>query len=206
MPKSKIEKEFQADEEGTVLVPKEIVAIPETVVKKTVKREISEKQRANMEKMIAANKERWAKLREERARAAEEERAKRMEEEKKLIEAGTHVRVKVTKKQYKPRERKDSPPAPLKLVRQNGRYEEPSDTDRERGSYNRRYTPSDTEEPTETEVSDTEVTESEYEEERPKARRARREMKKTLRVVEKVDAVLNQVQNPYLSMLSSRWR
>lgn len=193
MPKSKIEKEFQADEEGTVLVPKEIVSVPETAVKKAVKREMSEKQRENMVKMVAANKERWAKLREERARAAEEERAKRLEEEKKLIEAGTHVRVKVTKREYKPRERKDSPPAPLKLERQNGRYKEP-------------YTPSDTDEPTETEVSDSEVTESEFEDERPKARRARREMKKTLRVVEKVDAVLNQVQNPYLSMLSSRWR
>ena len=193
MPKTKIEKEFQADEEGTVLVPKEIITpktVPETVLKKAVKREMSEKQRENMAKMVAANKERWAKLREERARAAEEERAKRMEEEKKLIEAGTHVRVKVTKREYKPRVRKDSPPAPLKLKRTDTRHD----------------TLSDTEEPTETEVSDSEVTESEFEEERPKARRARREMKKTLRVVEKVDAVLNQVQNPYLSMLSSRWR
>lgn len=190
MPKSKIAKEFQADEEGTVLVPKEIVSVPETAVKKAVKREMSEKQRENMVKMVAANKEKWAKQREERAKALEDERAKRLEEEKKLVDAGTHVRVKVTKKQYKPRERKDSPPAPLKLKRTDTRHEEPSDT----------------EEPTETEVSDTEVTESEYEEERPKARRARREMKKTLRVVEKVDAVLNQVQNPYLSMLSNRWR
>mgnify|MGYP003893509151 CR=1 FL=1 len=109
-----------------------------------------------------------------------------MEEEKKLVDAGTHVRVKVTKKQYKPRERKDSPPAPLKLERQNGRYKQESES--------------------ETEDTETEVTESEYEEERPRARQARREMKKTLRVVEKVDAVLNQVHNPYFSMLSNRWR
>jgi hypothetical protein len=189
MPKSKIAKEFQADEEGTVLVPKEIVSVPETAVKKAVKREMSEKQRENMVKMVAANKEKWAKQREERAKALEDERTKRIEEEKKLVEAGTHVRVKVTKKQYKPRVRKDSPPAPLKLERQNGRYK-----------------PEESESETEDTEADTEVTESEYEEERPKARQARREMKKTLRVVEKVDAVLNQVQNPYLSMLSNRWR
>jgi hypothetical protein len=186
MPKSKIAKEFQADEEGTVLVPKEIVSVPETIVKKAVKREMSEKQRENMVKMVEANKERWAKQREERAKALEDERTKRMEEEKKLVDAGTHVRVKVTKKQYKPRERKDSPPAPLKLERQNGRYKQESES--------------------ETEDTETEVTESEYEEERPRARQARREMKKTLRVVEKVDAVLNQVHNPYFSMLSNRWR
>lgn len=184
MPKSKIQKEFQADEEGTVLVPKEIVSVPETTIKKTVKREMSEKQRENMVKMVEANKARWAKIREEKARVAEEEKTKRVEEEKKLVEAGTHVRVKVTKREYKPRT-----PKPLPLKRENETKDD-SESDTEYGT-------------TETEA-DTEVTDTE--DERPKARRVRREMKKNLRVVEKVDAVLNQVQNPYLSMLSSRWR
>lgn len=186
MPKSKIEKEFQADEEGTVLVPKEIVSVPESAIKKAVKREMSDKQKENMLKMVEANKARWAKAREEKARAVEEERAKRLEEEKKLIEAGTHVRVKVTKKQYKPRT-----PKPLPLKRENEAKNDSSDDD-DTGI---------TETETDTGLSDTET-----EDERPKARKVRREMKKTLRVVEKVDAVLNQVQNPYLSMLSNRWR
>lgn len=184
MPKSKMEKEFQADEEGTVVVPKEILpAIPETVLKKSVKREMSEKQKANIEKVIAANKERWAKKREEKAKMAEEEIRMKKETEEKLIEAGTHIRVKVKEKPVKAP--KASKPLP---VRRYEKADSESDTD-------------DIDTVTETE------TELESEDERPAARKVRREMKKTLRVVEKVNQALSSTPvNPYVAMLQGRWR
>lgn len=196
MPKSKLQKEFQADEDGSVVVPKEIVPPPEvsvTAVTKSVKREMSEKQKQNMLKMIQMNKERWAKLREDRAKAHDEEERKKKEEEQRLIEAGTHVRVKIAeKKQYKPREKKPEkeslPKKQLPLRRQNERYETTDDSE------------SDSESTTETETdldSDVEI----------KPRRVRKEIKKNLRVLEKVDRVLEKTpQNPYLSLLEGRWR
>lgn len=199
MPKSKLEKEFQADEDGTIVVPKEVVPPVEvsmTAVKKTIKREMSEKQKDNMQRMIQMNKERWAKLREERAKAQEDDAQRKKDEDQKLIEQGTHVRVKIAeKRQYKPREKKtenSTPPKPLPLRRQRGYYEKADDSE------------SDSE-PTESET-DTDLTDTDYEEEKP--RRVRKEMKKTLRVVEKVNQVLQQAppSNPYLSMLQNRWR
>jgi hypothetical protein len=199
MPKSKLQKEFQADEDGTVVVPKEIVPPQEvsvTAISKSVKREMSEKQKDNMLRMIQMNKERWTKLREEKAKAQAEETNKRKEEEQKLVEAGTHMRVKISeKKQYKPREKKEPeltphelPKKPLPLRRQNRRYETKDDSE------------SDDESATETDTdleSDVEV----------KPRKVRKEIKKNLKVLEKVDRALEQTpSNPYLSMLSSRWR
>lgn len=197
MTKSKIDKEFQADDNGTVLVPKEIVpAIPETTLKKTVKREMSEKQKANIERVITMNKEKWAKKREEKQKALEEEILKKKEEEQKLLDAGTHVRVKVTKKEYKPREKKvDShiPPKQLPLLRKKA-YEKKNDSESDTDI-------NDTVTETETDLT------SDTEDERPKHRKVRREMKKTLRVVEKVNQALNYAPpaNPYLPMLQSRW-
>lgn len=199
MTKSKLEKEFQADEDGTVLVPKEIVPPVEvsiTAVNKAVKREMSEKQRANMERMIAMNKEKWAKKREEKQKALEEEILKKKEEEQKLLDAGTHVRVKVSKKEYKPRVKKvdsPNPPKPLPLRRTKA-YEKTDDSESDT-DYN------DTVTETETDL-DSEM------DERPKQRRVRREMKKTLRVVEKVNQALSYAPptNPYLAMLQNRWQ
>lgn len=200
MTKSKLEKEFQADEDGTVLVPKEIVPPVEvsiTTVKKAVKREMSEKQRANMERMIEMNKEKWAKKREEKQKALEEEILKKKEEEQKLIDAGTHVRVKVSKKEYKPREKKvesPNPPKPLPLRRTKA-YEKTHDSESDSDI-------NDTVTETETDLT------SDTEDERPKQRRVRREMKKTLRVVEKVNQALSYAPptNPYLAMLQNRWQ
>lgn len=202
MTKSKLEKEFQADEDGTVLVPKEIVPPVEvsvTTIKKAVKREMSEKQRANMERVIQMNKEKWAKKREEKQKALEEEILKKKEEEQKLIDAGTHVRVKVSKKEYKPREKKvesPNPPKPLPLRRSKA-YEK---------THNSESDGNDTDTITETE---TDLTEDDSDiDERPKQRRVRREMKKTLRVVEKVNQALSYAPptNPYLAMLQNRWQ
>lgn len=200
MTKSKLEKEFQADEDGTVLVPKEIVPPVEvsiTTVKKAVKREMSEKQRANMERMIEMNKEKWAKKREEKQKALEEEILKKKEEEQKLLDAGTHVRVKVSKKEYKPREKKvesPNPPKPLPLRRTKA-YEKTDNSESDGDDI-------DTVTETETDIT------SDTEDERPKQRRVRREMKKTLRVVEKVNQALSYAPptNPYLTMLQNRWQ
>ena len=129
MPKSKVEKEFQADEDGTVLVPKEIVpAVPETVLKKAVKRPMSEKQMENAKKLIEANKERWAKMREAKELEKKEAEEKRKAEEEEKIQAGTHVRVKLAEKRvYKPREPKT--PKPLPLRRENVRQKADSESD-----------------------------------------------------------------------------
>lgn len=205
MTKSKIEKEFQADEDGTVLVPKEIVPPVEvsvTTIKKAVKREMSEKQRANMERVIQMNKEKWAKKREEKDKALVEEIMKKKEEEQKLIEAGTHVRVKVSKKEYKPREKKVVIEEHLEKQKQlpsrrTKTYEKKDDSE------------SDTDINDTVTETETDITEDESEiDERPKQRKVRREMKKTLRVVEKVNQALQQTtpSNPYISMLQNRWR
>lgn len=188
MPKGKLEKELKPDENGEVIVPKEIVEIAPTAAIKKVKRVMSEKQMENAKKMIEANKERWAKIREAKELAKKEEEEKRKAEEEEKIQAGTHVRVKLAEKRvYKPREPKT--PKPLPLRRENARQKADSESDTD---------DTDT-------VTETETDMSEEEEERPKARAVRREMKKTLRVVEKVDAAIQQVTNPYLSMLQRRW-
>jgi hypothetical protein len=190
MPKgSKLKEELKQDEDGTILIPKEsLPEVPITVAKKSVKRVLSEKQMENAKKLGEASKARWEKLREEKARLKAEAEAKEKEEEKKLIDAGTHVRVKVAEK-GKPRGRpikKEPMPKPLKLVRQPA-YEETDDSsDNDDSGY------------TETE-EDTDV------EERPS--RVRRQVKKNLKVLARVDEALAQAPtNPYISMLSGRWK
>ena len=65
---------------------------------------------------------------------------------------------------------------------------------------------------TETETDTTDVTETETEDEdyKPKQRAIRRQAKKLVKTVEKIDKVIQQVpavpSNPYASMLASRWR
>lgn len=195
MPKGKLEKELKPDENGEVIVPKEIVEIAPTAAIKKVKRVMSEKQMENARKMIEANKERWAKIREAKELAKKEEEEKRKAEEEEKIQAGTHVRVKLAEKRvYKPRAEKMPDPLPLKR-------QDAYSNDARRKVRMPIVEESDTVTETETEEE-----EEEEEEERPKARAVRREMKKTLRVVEKVDAAIQQATNPYLSMLQGRWR
>jgi hypothetical protein len=202
MPRSKLQREFQADEEGTVVVPREVLPpVPEvsiTAVKKTVKREMSEAQKANMERMIEANKERWARIREEKARAMEDEKQKRKAEEEKLIEAGTHVRVKlkekreVHRKQVVQEEERPVEPEPVVVKK----VVKPKQTRRVV------YEETETETPTETEDD------TDFEEERKGKRSVRREVKKNLKAMEKIDNVLRQVPsgNPYVNLLASRWK
>jgi hypothetical protein len=216
MPKgSKLKEELKQDEDGTILIPKEAIPeVPITVAKKAVKRQLSEKQMENAKKLGELSKARWEKLREEKARLKAEQEAKEKEEEKKLIEAGTHVRVKVAAP--KPRG-KNAPkqsshagtdneiamPKPLKLVRQPA-YEATDDS---------------------SDHSDTDVTETEedtdVEEQKPRYVRSglvqtqnshsvagvRKQVKKNLKVLARVDEALAQTpSNPYLSMLQGRWR
>lgn len=205
MPRSKLQREFQADEEGTVVVPREVLPTPPpvpevsvTAVKKTVKREMSEAQRANMERMIQANKERWARIREEKAKAMEDERQKRKAEEEKLIEAGTHVRVKlkekreVHRKQVVQEEEQPDEPEPVVVKK----VVKPKQT--------RRVVYEETETETSTETED----DTDFEEERKGKRSVRREVKKNLKAMEKIDHVLRQVPagNPYVNLLASRWK
>lgn len=193
---SKFEKELKQDEDGTVLIPKDAlpeVIISETTAKKAVKRVLSEKQMENAKRLGEASKLRWEKLREEKARLKAEAEAKEKEEEKKLIEAGTHIRVKVAEKQ-KPRGRavkkqdiNDMPKKPLPLRRENA-YQATDDS---------------------SDHSDTDITETEedtdVEEVRP--RYVRRQVKKNLKVLARVDEALSQTPtNPYLAMLQGRWR
>ena len=133
MPPTKLEKELKPDEDGTVLVPKDMVEVTPTAVVKKVKRAMSEKQMENSKRLIELNKERWAKMRQEKELIAktreEEEVASRKADEEEKIQAGTHVRVKLAeKRQYKPRVPKERAPSPLPLKRQNGRYRQETET------------------------------------------------------------------------------
>jgi hypothetical protein len=192
---SKLEKELKQDDDGTILIPKEAipeVTISETVAKKSVKRQLSEKQQENAKKLGEASKLRWEKLREEKARMKAEAEAKEKEEEKKLIDAGSHVRVKVVKGKPRSKGVIKEPIKPLKLVRQPA-YETDDSSDH----------------------SDTDVTETEEDSDVDEQSRAslvrpsrvRRQVKKNLRVLQKVDEALAFApSNPYLAMLSGRWR
>jgi len=97
--KSKLEKEYQIEEDGTTVVPKEILPqIAPTVLKNTVKRERTEAQKANFAKVVEANKERWAKLRAEKEALALQAKQAVKEDHQAKIDAGTHVRVAVKEK------------------------------------------------------------------------------------------------------------
>ena len=179
MPKSKLQREFQADEEGTVVVPKESLPEPTisiTALKKTVKRPMSDKQRENAMKLVEANRIRWASKREEKEKQKEEALSAVRQEEEKLIEQGTHVRMKVKEKIQKPR--KAEPKPEPKPVRKPKEY-------------------------TDTEEDTTEAEESEDEPLPP--RRAVRQARKQMRTLQKIDEVIEQSANPYMARLSSRW-
>lgn len=194
---SKLEKELK-EEDGTVLLPVEsLPEVPVSVAKKAVKRVLSEKQLENARRLGEASKARWEKLRAEKARLKAEEEEKKKEEEKALIEAGTHVRVKLKEKKVVLREKPSTPMAPPMsqalpkknpVLRRQKAYEADSDSESQ---------------------SDFGVTETEEDtdvEEAPRSRTVRREIKKNAKALERVDAVLSTVQNPYLTMLANRWR
>ena len=97
--KSKLEKEYQIEDDGTTVVPKEILPqIAPTVLKNTIKRERTEAQKANFEKVVQANKERWAKLREEKEASVAQAKQAVKDDHQAKVEAGTHVRVEVKEK------------------------------------------------------------------------------------------------------------
>ncbi len=188
MPPSKLKKEFQYDEEdGTAVVPIEAVAVRPSTLKERAKRPQTDRQKENLAKMIEANKARWAQAREAKQKALEEEKERMREELRKEVEAklqaGTHVRVKVEKSGTGPKPKPKVPkPHRAKPV------PEPE--------------PVETEEDT-TELDTTEVEESE--DELP-PRRVVRQARKQMRTLAKIDEVIQQSANPYMSKLMGRWQ
>jgi superfamily I DNA/RNA helicase len=110
MPKSKLQKEFLMDEDGTVVVPKELLPEPTislTALKKTVKRPMSDAQKANCDRLIEANKKRWASVREAKEKQSVEAVSSVKLEKNELVEKGSHVRLKVKENIVKPRKAKE---------------------------------------------------------------------------------------------------
>jgi hypothetical protein len=183
---SKLEKELK-QEGDTILMPVEslpkpvesLPVISESVAKKAVKRVMSDKQVENAKKLGELSKARWEALRVEKARLKLEEEEKKKADEKALIDAGTHIRMKVTK--GKPRR---AVKKPLKLTRQ---YEEKNDSSDDSDN-------------------DTTETETDTDVEDVKPRYVRKQVKKNLRVLERVDEAISRApMNPYVAMLQGRW-
>lgn len=224
--KSKLEKEYQIEEDGTTVVPKEILPqIAPTVLKNTVKRERTEAQKANFEKVVQANKERWAKIRAEKEASTAQAKQAVKEDHQAKVEAGTHVRVAVKEKRVqKPREKgsqNESRPLGKVVVEEPEESSEeeevivvkkpqssPASLVKEKVVKPRKVSHpkwiavhSDTDTPTETE-DDTDM-----EEYKSGKRQIRREVKKNIRAIEKIDQVVQQTMvNPYSALLASRWK
>jgi hypothetical protein len=215
---SKLKKEYQIEEDGTTVVPKEILPqIAPTVLKNTVKRERSEAQKANFAKVVEANKERWAKLKAEKEASTAQAKQAVKEDHQAKVEAGTHVRVVVKEKRTAdPTARKHT--AKVKEVVEEPEYEseeevvivkKPKEKPKEKEVKPRKLphpkwiaVHSDTDTPTETETDDTD--EEEYKQGK---RQIRREVKKNIRAIEKIDNVVQQTMvNPYSALLASRWK
>lgn len=222
--KSKLEKEYQIEEDGTTVVPKEILPqIAPTVLKNTVKRERTEAQKANFAKVVEANKERWAKLKAEKEALAVQAKQAVKEDHQAKVEAGTHVRVAVKARvaDSMARSHKAKPPKATAM-----KVEEPEESSEEEEAVKRPQdaNPSgvivkkakekvvkpvkkrivyetETDTPTETE-DDTDM-----EEYKQGKRQIRREVKKNIRAIEKIDNVVQQTMvNPYSALLASRWK
>jgi len=209
---SKLKKEYQIEEDGTTVVPKEILPqIAPTVLKNTVKRERTEAQKANFEKVVQANKERWAKVRAEKEASTAQAKQAVKEDHQAKVEAGTHVRVAVKEKRVqKPREK-------VVVVEESSEEEEEEEVvivKKPKEKVVKEPKPrkvshpkwiavhSDTDTPTETETDDTD-----YEEYKSGKRQIRREVKKNIRAIEKIDHVVQQTMvNPYSALLASRWK
>ncbi len=205
--KSKLEKEYQIEDDGTTVVPKEILPqIAPTVLKNTVKRERTEAQKANFAKVVEANKERWAKLKAEKEAMANQAKQAVKEDHQAKVEAGTHVRVAVKEKRVqKPKEK-------VVVVEESSEEEEEvvivkKPKEKATKPYKLPHPKwiavhSDTDTPTETETDDTDI-----EEYKQGKRQIRREVKKNIRAIEKIDHVVQQTMvNPYSALLASRWK
>lgn len=213
--KSKLEKEYQIEEDGTTVVPKEILPqIAPTVLKNTVKRERTEAQKANFAKVVEANKERWAKLKAEKEAAAAQAKQAVKEDHQAKVEAGTHVRVAVKEKRAadptvrkhvaKPKEVVEEPEYESEeeevVIVKKPKEKEPKPRKVSKPKWIAVH--SDTDTPTETETDDTDV-----EEYKQGKRQIRREVKKNIRAIEKIDHVVQQTMvNPYSALLASRWK
>lgn len=206
--KSKLEKEYQIEEDGTTVVPKEILPqIAPTVLKNTVKRERTEAQKANFEKVVQANKERWAKIRAEKEASTTQAKQAVKEDHQAKVEAGTHVRVAVKEKRVqKPREKvvveepeeESSEEEEVIVVK---KPKEKIVKEKVKPVKKRVVYETETDTPTETE-DDTDM-----EEYKQGKRQIRREVKKNIRAIEKIDHVVQQTMvNPYSALLASRWK
>lgn len=199
-PPSKLQKEFQIDEENTVVIPKEMLpeVAPKTLAKK-VKRPITEAQKANFAKVVEANKIRWAKMREDRQKAEEDAKAQAKQEQQALVDAGTHVRVKVKEKTVYTKEPKVE--APLKVEAPVKVEATPVPVVKQRKPRKPRYETETTETETETE------TDTDMEEYKQGQRQVRRQVKKNIRAIEKIDTIVQKAAiNPYMALLESKWR
>ena len=247
--KSKLEKEYQIEDDGTTVVPKEILPqIAPTVLKNTVKRERTEAQKANFEKVVQANKERWAKLRAEKEASVAQAKQAVKDDHQAKVEAGTHVRVEVKEKRganpdptvrkhiAKPKGSQDeSRPSGKEVMEEKESSEEeevvvvvkrpqdanplgvkkPKEKVVEREHFVKERVPTlrkpvkkrivyetETDTPTETETDDTDI-----EEYKQGKRQIRREVKKNIRAIEKIDSVVQAVvKNPYMALLESKWK
>lgn len=204
--KSKLEKEYQIEEDGTTVVPKEILPqIAPTVLKNTVKRERTEAQKANFEKVVQANKERWAKIRAEKEASTAQAKQAVKDDHQAKVEAGTHVRVEVKEKRVqKPREKvvveESSESEEEEVIVKKPKEKVPKPRKVSHPKWIAVH--SDTDTPTETETDDTDV-----EEYKQGKRQIRREVKKNIRAIEKIDQVVQQTMvNPYSALLASRWK
>lgn len=171
------------DEDDYAVIPVEEIEVAPQKLNNKVKRPLSDKQKENLVKLVEYNKVRWEKGKEDKVKKAEEEkdriRAELRAEHDAKVQAGTHMRVKVVKKNTGPKPKpKGEKPKALPVI---------SETDPE---------------------SDTEVTETEVdtEDEVPEPRHVARQARKQMRTLAKIDNVIEQASNPYMSKLLGRWK
>lgn len=188
MPRAKkLNDELNMNEDRTVIVKKEDVKLPEipevseTSIKQKVKREMSDKQRENLQRLIEANKKKWEDKRNAEQKTQEESQKAQKEDEEKKLASGDYIKIKVKEKRTYQRKKEPQPSSS--------------------SSSSSSETPTETE--TETE------TETDIEEYKGKQRQARREVKKTLKTLKKIDQVLDAhpvpPSNPYLAYLQNKW-
>jgi hypothetical protein len=202
-PPSKLQKEFQIDEENTVVIPKEMLpeVAPKTLAKK-VKRPITEAQKANFAKVVEANKIRWAKMREDRQKVGEDAKVQQKADQQALIDAGTHVRVKVKEKTVYTKTPVEAPvPVPEPKVEAPKVEPVPVPVVKQRKPRKPKYETETTETETETE------TDTDMEEYKQGQRQVRRQVKKNIKAIEKIDTIVQKTAgNPYMALLESKWR
>ena len=230
--KSKLQKEYQVEDDGTTVIPKEILPqVAPTALKNTVKRERTEAQKANFAKVVEANKERWAKLRADKEAVVAQTKQSIKDDHQEKIEAGTHVRVVVKEKRVQrpkdtkgldsvqgvqqPRKHSAKPIEPavsdeseeeeeivIKPQRVPVAKEKPTKVDAVKPKKQRVVYEADTDTPTETETDDTD-----YEEYKSGKRQIRREVKKNIKAIERIDSVVQSTaRNPYFALLESKWK